>query len=207
MRTSRSSRSAFKSLVKDVERQRIAWLEGTRDLRFSGRQVAPGIVLAGRSAPGEPVETAPESVESAERAVSLGPFGGEVHALAASPDGELVYAGTHAGIFRSTRRRPYLGGSGTRAFRQCPCAASPSPPTRQRWSMPPPTPGSSEAKTAETAGRASPGRSVRFCRRAWPSTAGTSTSEPAAAACSGAKTEERRFSGRRSGAARSARSR
>ena len=46
-------RDAFDSLVRDVERQRIAWLEGTRDLRFAGPRVAAAIGLAGRTATDE----------------------------------------------------------------------------------------------------------------------------------------------------------
>ena len=98
-------RSAFEELAAEIGRQRIAWLEGIRDLRFSSARVAPGVALAGRASALEspaPAAVALVPVESSgARPSALGPFGGEVHALVSSGDGSLVFAGTHAGVFRS----------------------------------------------------------------------------------------------------------
>ena len=196
-------RRAFEALVRDVGRQRIAWLEGTRDLRYSGSQVAPGIVLAGRSAPSEFLESPPEPAEPAERAAALGPWGGEVHALAAARDGALVYAGTHAGVFRSTDGGRTWEAAG-RGLPPAPVRSLALCGRRRGRSTRPPTPDSSEAKTAETAGEAFRAPERRCTRRASRSTAevpSASTSARAAAASSGAKTAGRRFSGRRSLAA------
>ncbi len=103
--TSEDLRAAFDALGADVSRQRIAWLEGTRDTRHIGRQLAPGIPLAGRnSAPRETVGETPAGPEGAPQLLSIGPDGGVVHALAAAGDGSLLYAGTHAGLFRSRDR-------------------------------------------------------------------------------------------------------
>jgi photosystem II stability/assembly factor-like uncharacterized protein len=93
-------RGAFDSLVRDVEKQRIAWLEDVRDVRHVGREAAPGIALAGRTSPAA-THREPEAGEPALGAEALGPWGGEVHALTSAADGSLVYAGTHAGVFRS----------------------------------------------------------------------------------------------------------
>ena len=94
-------RDAFESMVLDVERQRIAWLEGTRDLRYARPRVAAAIGLAGRTATDESPSSAVVG-ETGEPAVAVGPEGGDVHVLASAREGAVVLAGTHAGVFRST---------------------------------------------------------------------------------------------------------
>ena len=93
-------RDAFESLVHDVERQRIAWLEGTRDLRFAGPRVSAGIGLAGRIVPDQTMSPGVADA-TGEPAVAVGPEGGDVHALASAREGAVLLAGTHAGVFRS----------------------------------------------------------------------------------------------------------
>jgi len=94
-------RDAFDVLMRDVEQQRIAWLEGTRDLRYARPRVAAAISLAGRTATGESPSSAVLG-QTGEPAVAVGPEGGDVHVLASAREGAVVLAGTHAGVFRST---------------------------------------------------------------------------------------------------------
>ncbi len=100
--------AALASLRVSLNRQRIAWIEGTRDIRYAGKQLTATVPIAGRDAETPPL---PELIPSSDFAggtvpvlSSIGPDGGTVHALAASADGSVVYAGTHAGIFRSADR-------------------------------------------------------------------------------------------------------
>ncbi|HEX4439939.1 MAG TPA: hypothetical protein VH854_07690 [Thermoanaerobaculia bacterium] len=91
-------RAAFDSLEKDVRAQRVAWLEGPLDLSQAPRFIVPGIALAGRAA--VPAPDSPSTFGAPDaRAAAVGPDGGPVHALASS--GKTVWAGTHAGVFRS----------------------------------------------------------------------------------------------------------
>ncbi len=101
--------AALAALRESLGRQRIAWIEGTRDIRYAGKQLTATIPIAGRDAATNP--TTPEPIPSRDFSggatpvlSSIGPDGGEVHALAASADGSVVYAGTHAGVFRSRDR-------------------------------------------------------------------------------------------------------
>ena len=115
-------REAFDELGKDLDRQRIAWLEGTRDIRYSGKQLTATVPIAGRETD---LPTLRETASASDFAGgdvpvldSIGPDGGEVHALTASADGSVVYAGTHAGVFRSRDR----GASWTRTSAGLPLA-------------------------------------------------------------------------------------
>ena len=90
-------RAAFDALSRDVAKQRIAWLEGVVDLSQSSARIAPGVDLAGRvRAPGPEAAGTHAGHPSA---VSVGPDGGPVHSLLSA--GETIFAGTHAGVFRS----------------------------------------------------------------------------------------------------------
>ncbi len=93
---------ALRDLRAEVDRQRIAWLEGLQDTRHLGRWLAPGIALAGRES-GSANAVLPPAITAppAERLRSIGPDGGPVHALVSAADGSVAYAGTHAGVFRS----------------------------------------------------------------------------------------------------------
>ncbi len=106
--TMQDLRDAFDALGKDLERQRIAWLEGARDIRYAGMQLTATVPIAGREAATsmlpEPVSESDFAGGASPVLSSIGPDGGTVHALAASADGSVVYAGTHAGIFRSSDR-------------------------------------------------------------------------------------------------------
>ena len=107
-------RDAFESLVREVERQRIAWLEGTRDLRYAGPRVTAGIASPGEQRRTNPRRPCPLA-RPASRAVAVGPEGGDVHVLASARDGTVVLAGTHAGVFRSTDGGRQLGARPTRS--------------------------------------------------------------------------------------------
>lgn len=94
---------ALEDLRKQIDRQRILWLEGFHDTRFLGRWLVPGVALAGRDAP-SPSDADLATTPGQAPVPSLGPDGGPVHALGASADGASVYAGTHGGVFRSRDR-------------------------------------------------------------------------------------------------------
>ena len=96
--------AALAALQSEVRRQRIAWFEGSRDTRHIGRDLAPGIALAGRSAPRFPAPLPGDDSAAPVAARATGPDGGPVHAVAASADGATVYTGTHAGVFLSRDR-------------------------------------------------------------------------------------------------------
>ncbi|MFY9552703.1 MAG: hypothetical protein WAU32_16270, partial [Thermoanaerobaculia bacterium] len=105
-------REAFEALRADVDRQRIVWLEGAHDTRYIGRHLSPSVAIAGRDA--APAQTEMEDPASAPPALaSRGPDGGDVHALAGSADGSVLYAGTHAGVFRSRDRGAAWEGAGS----------------------------------------------------------------------------------------------
>jgi photosystem II stability/assembly factor-like uncharacterized protein len=96
--------AALHDLRYEIDRQRIAWIEGSRDTRYLGRWLTPGIALAGRvSPPGDTDVFAEAAAGSAAQARvgSAGPDGGPVHALVFAEDGSIAYAGTHGGVFRS----------------------------------------------------------------------------------------------------------
>lgn len=93
--------AAFHGVTGSIKRQRIAWLEGARETRPAGSALAPGIALAGRvaSVVAGPARPAVDAATPSRR--STGPDGGVVHAVASAGDGSIVYAATHAGVFRS----------------------------------------------------------------------------------------------------------
>ena len=93
--------AALAGLRASIGRQRMVWLEGSLDTRYLGRWLAPGIALAGRTASVPAMRRDPTEATPTARLRSDGPDGGPVHAVAASADGKLAYAGTHAGVFRS----------------------------------------------------------------------------------------------------------
>ena len=103
LETMANVQAALRAVRSEIDRQRIVWLEGFRDTRYTGRWLAPGVTLAGRgslSGTLPPPAEAP-ALTSLRSGRSIGPDGGPVHALAAANDGSTVYAGTHAGVFRS----------------------------------------------------------------------------------------------------------
>ena len=93
--------TALQQVRDELGRQRVAWLEGLHDTRHLGRWLAPGIALAGREADSTTLIPPEERAALAPTLRSIGPAGGPVHALASAADSSLVYAGTHAGVFRS----------------------------------------------------------------------------------------------------------
>lgn len=93
--------AAFHGVTGSIKRQRIAWLEGTRETRPAGNALAPGIALAGRAASDVAGPARPTVDASAPSLRSTGPDGGAVHAVSSAGDGSIVYAATHAGVFRS----------------------------------------------------------------------------------------------------------
>jgi photosystem II stability/assembly factor-like uncharacterized protein len=100
--------AALAALRESLGRQRIAWIEGTRDIRYAGKQLTAAVPIAGREAdlpsPGPATEKSDFAGGDVPVLGSIGPDGGEVHALAASADGSVIYAGTHVGVFRSRDR-------------------------------------------------------------------------------------------------------
>ena len=101
--TAEGVQAALRTLRSEMDRQRIAWLEGFRDTRYLGRWLAPGLALAGRNASSLALPDLPSVVPASAGPVlrAGGPDGGPVHALASAPGGSISYAGTHAGVFRS----------------------------------------------------------------------------------------------------------
>lgn len=91
---------ALKKLRSQIDRQRIVWIEGPRDLRYVGRWLAPGVAVAGRDVPLVSIPSpSSEGVAAREPLASVGPEGGPAHAFASSSGGALVFAATNAGVF------------------------------------------------------------------------------------------------------------